>query len=32
MRTSKVVVLEAGHMGDDSLAESDMAWLAGEVE
>lgn len=32
MRPAKVVVLEAGHMGDDSLAESDMAWLAGEVE
>jgi pimeloyl-ACP methyl ester carboxylesterase len=32
VRTSKVLVLEAGHMGDDSLAESDMAWLAGESE
>lgn len=32
MRTTKVVVLEAGHLGDDSLVESDMAWLAGEVE
>ncbi len=32
MRTSKVLVLGAGHMGDDSLAESDMAWLAGESE
>jgi pimeloyl-ACP methyl ester carboxylesterase len=32
VRTTKVVVLEAGHLGDDSLVESDMAWLAGEVE
>ena len=32
MRTTKVVVLEAGHLRDDSLIESDMAWLAGEVE
>ena len=32
MPTTKVVVLEAGHLGDDSLVESDMAWLAGEVD
>jgi hypothetical protein len=32
IRPTKVVVLEAGHLGDDSLMESDMAWLAGEVE
>jgi pimeloyl-ACP methyl ester carboxylesterase len=32
MRTAKVLVLEAGHMGDDSLVETDMAWLAGESE
>jgi pimeloyl-ACP methyl ester carboxylesterase len=32
MRTTKVVSLESGHMGDDSLVESDMAWLAGEID
>jgi pimeloyl-ACP methyl ester carboxylesterase len=32
MPTTRVVVLEAGHLGEDSLVESDMAWLAGEVE
>jgi pimeloyl-ACP methyl ester carboxylesterase len=32
MRTTKVVALESGHMGDDSLVESDMAWLAGEID
>jgi pimeloyl-ACP methyl ester carboxylesterase len=32
MRTTKVVVFEAGHMGDDALVESDMAWLAGEAD
>jgi pimeloyl-ACP methyl ester carboxylesterase len=25
-----VVVLEAGHMGDDATVEGEMAWLAGE--
>ncbi len=32
MPTTKVVALETGHLGDDSLVEADMAWLAGEVE
>jgi len=31
MHTTKIVELGAGHMGDDSLVESDMAWLAGEI-
>jgi pimeloyl-ACP methyl ester carboxylesterase len=30
--TTKVVVLDAGHMGDDSLVEGDMAWLAGAID
>jgi pimeloyl-ACP methyl ester carboxylesterase len=30
IRTTKVAALESGHLGDDSLVESDMAWLAGE--
>lgn len=32
IRDAKVVVLEAGHLGDDSTIEGEMAWLAGEVE
>lgn len=28
---AKVVVLDAGHYGDSSLVESDLAWLAGET-
>jgi pimeloyl-ACP methyl ester carboxylesterase len=28
---AKVVVLDGGHMGDDALVESDMAWIAGHV-
>lgn len=27
---ARVVILEAGHMGDDATVEGDMAWLAGE--
>jgi pimeloyl-ACP methyl ester carboxylesterase len=29
--TTKVVTLDSGHLGDDALVESDMAWLAGEI-
>jgi pimeloyl-ACP methyl ester carboxylesterase len=31
VRTTKVTALESGHLGDDALVESDMAWLAGEI-
>lgn len=31
MRTARVDVQDAGHLGDDSQVESEMAWLAGEI-